>query len=354
MISISDRRKLTELILEAEKSGARLSAACQEAGISVRTLERWTQGEGVKADGRPDAKRPAPANRLTPEERKEVLDICHKPEYASLPPSQIVPRLADQGEYIASESTFYRILRDADEQHHRSRSRKPVKTTPPRSHVATGPNQVWSWDITWLAGPIRGMFFYLYVIMDVYSRKIVGWEVHAVEKADLAATLIQKAVMAEGCVLKPLVLHSDNGAPQKGFTMKAKLESLGIMASYSRPGVSNDNPYSEALFRTAKYRPEYPEKGFTGIEEARTWGNDFVKWYNHTHLHSAIQYVSPAQRHRQEDWQILENRTNVYLRAKDAHPERWSREIRNWDCVGEVRLNCPEKDQKSIGKKEAA
>jgi transposase InsO family protein len=231
------------------------------AGISVRTYQRWTKDGTVGSDHRPIAQRPEPANKLTAEERQRVLDICHQPEYASLPPGQIVPMLADQGKYIASESSFYRVLHEADEQHHRGRSRKPQSFTPPKGYRATGANQVWSWDITWLPAPIHGMFFYLYMIMDVYSRKVVAWEVHPMENAELAADLLHKAVLSERCVLNPPVLHADNGGPQKGFTMKAKLEALGVTPSYSRPRVSNDNPYSEALFRTFKYRPQYPVKG---------------------------------------------------------------------------------------------
>jgi transposase InsO family protein len=309
------------------------------ANISVRTYQRWTADADVKADGRPGAERPEPANKLTPRERREILDCCHRPGYASLPPAQIVVRLADQGKYLASESSFYRILHQADEQHHRGRSQKPCKPSPPKGYCATGPNQVWTWDITWLPASVRGLFFYLYMIVDVYSRKIVGWEIHCSENARLAAALIQKALLAEGCVLNPPVLHADNGGPQKGFTMRAKLESLGIMPSYSRPGVSNDNPYSEALFRTIKYRPAYPDKGFESVDAARQWCSAFVNWYNHEHRHSAIQYVTPAQRHTGEDRQILENRRKVYQQARDRHPERWSGKTRNWDHNDRVWLN---------------
>ena len=343
MISNPDRRKIIMLIESACKDGARLAQACQVVGICARTYQRWTTGIHVKNDARPTAWRPEPGNKLTKEERQNILDICHKPEYASLPPGQIVPRLADQGEYLASESSFYRVLREADEQHHRGRSKKPRKSFPPKGYCATGPNQVWTWDITWLPAPIRGMYFYLYMIVDIYSRKIVGWEVHSVENAELSATMIHKTVLSEGCILNPPVLHADNGGPQKGFTMKAKLESLGIKPSYSRPRVSNDNPYSEALFRTVKYCPTYPVKGFASIDDARQWTKTFVNWYNHEHLHSAIRFVTPVQRHTGEDREILENRSKVYLEAQKHRSERWSGGIRNWDYIDHVWLN-PEKD----------
>lgn len=348
MISTPDRRQTITLINEARHSGARLASACQMAGISARTYQRWNENGDVSPDRRPITKRPEPANKLTPEERQCVLDICHQPEYASLPPGQIVPRLADQGEYVASESTFYRVLHEADEQHHRGRSRKPHAFIPPQGYCATGANQVWSWDITWLPSPIRGMFFYLYMIMDVYSRKIVGWEVHPMESADLGASLLHKAVMSEGCLLAPPVLHADNGSPQKGFTMKAKLEALGVTPSYSRPRVSNDNPYSESLFRTFKYRPEYPVKGFNSIEAARQWVSHFVGWYNDEHFHSAIRYVTPSQRHKGEDIEILANRHRVYQKAKQRRHERWSGSTRNWEPITEVWLNCPKQAETDV------
>ena len=344
MISTADRRKTVTLINEAYQAGARLEPACQVVGISTRTYQRWIKRGTVQSDQRPTAKRPQPSNKLSSEERQQVLNICHQPEYASLPPCQIVPRLADEGTYIASEASIYRILHDADQQHHRGRSKKPKSFCPPEGYSATGPNQVWSWDITWLPSRIRGMFFYLYVIMDIYSRKIVGWEVNPAENADFAASLIHKAVLGEGCMLDPPVLHADNGSPQKGFTMKAKLENLGITPSYSRPRVSNDNPYSESLFRTCKYRPEYPTDGFKDIDAARQWVALFVDWYNDEHLHSAIRYVTPAQRHKGEDAKILAHRHQVYQEAKQRHRNRWSGPTRNWEPIKEVSLNCRESE----------
>ena len=176
--------------------------------------------------------------------------MCHSKEFASLPPSRIVPRLADQGRYIASESSFYRVLRAEGQQHHRGRAKPPVPRKPPTSYRAAGPCQVWTWDITRLPGPIAGMFFYLYLIVDIFSRKIVGSEVYGRESAEYASIVARRAVWAESCLTSPLVLHADNGSPMKGATLKVTLEHLGVTASYSRPRVSNDNPFSEALFRT--------------------------------------------------------------------------------------------------------
>jgi putative transposase len=341
MISAPDRRNAVELIEEARAGGARLGPACKALGITARTYQRWTCGSQIACDRRPDALRPEPKNKLSEEERECVLAICHKPEYASLPPGQIVPSLADKGVYIASEATFYRVLHAVGEQHHRGRSSKPRRSCPPKGYCASGPNQVWTWDITYLPTMVRGLFFYLYMILDVFSRKIVGWEVHHSENSFNAAVLIEKAVWSEGCILDPPVLHADNGSAQKGFTLRAKLEALGISSSYSRPRVSNDNPYSEALFRTIKYRPEYPAGGFDQREVARDWVKRFVYWYNHEHRHSAIRFVTPAQRHNGEDLQILEARRLVYEQAKIGRPERWSGNIRNWNYIAEVWLNPP-------------
>ena len=194
-----------------------------------------------------------------------------------------------------------------------------------------------------MPGPIRGGFFYLHLILDIYSRKIVGWEVQEREGAEPAAGLVRKAVWAEGCVARPLVLHADNGSPMKGATMKATLERLGVIASHSRPRVSDDNPFSEALFRTCKYRPDWPTSGFASKDDAQRWVAHFVAWYNHEHRHSAIRFVTPNARHTGQDRELLDRRTHLYTEARAANPARWSRQIRNWSPVGDVCLN-PERD----------
>lgn len=339
MISALDRRTCVELIQEAQASGARLSQACEVAGLSARTFQRWTQDGGVREDQRPVAVRPEPANRLSEAERQRILKVCHQPEHASLAPSQIVPRLADSGTYLASESTFYRVLRAAGEQLHRGRAQPARKVGPPRRHCAKAPNRVWSWDITWLRGPVNGLFYYLYLILDIYSRKIVGWEIHEREAAELSALVVHRAVLAEGAVGQLEVLHADNGSPQKGSTLLAKLEALGVAASYSRPSVSNDNAHAEAIFRTCKYRPSYPRGGFSDAQTARKWVAEFVAWYNQEHLHSGIRFVTPESRHRGADTEILAARKKVYEAARTARPERWSRATRNWTPCAAVWLN---------------
>lgn len=339
MTNTPDRQHILRLVQEACEAGARKETACAALGVSSRTLQRWRQSGADAADGRPGAVRPAPANKLSDAERERILDVCHTKEFEDLPPSQIVPRLADRGEYIASEASFYRTLHAANEQHHRGRARAPQRRKGPTSYCAHAPNEVWSWDITWLAGPILGQFFYLYLILDIFSRKIVGWEVHSQELAEHAASLVQRAVMAERCLGMPLVLHADNGSAMKASTLKATLERLGITPSHSRPRVSNDNPYSEAIFRTCKYRPSYPSHGFETIDEAREWVASFVTWYNEVHRHSGIRFVTPQERHLGQDAATMANRKKIYEAARARNPERWSGETRNWAVIEEVWLN---------------
>ena len=225
----------------------------------------------------------------------------------------------------------------------------------PDSYKATAPNQVWSWDITCLASSIRGAFYRLYMVEDVFSRKIVGWKVHEEESAEHAGVLIRKACLAEGIHEAGLVLHSDNGGPMKGATMLATLQRLGVVPSFSRPSVSDDNPYSESLFRTLKYTPAYPAKPFESLTAAREWVHRFVQWYNEEHRHSGIRYVTPGQRHRGEDMAILAARKRLYEAARQARPERWSGDMRNWTPVTEVWLNPPrELQQASSAEKKVA
>jgi len=343
MNALPERQVLVQMVSQAQRAGARLACACSEAGLSVRTYQRWVQGGAVRADGRPDAQRGEPAHKLTQAEREQVLAVCHEPRFADLPPSQIVPRLADEGIYLASESSFYRVLRAQGEQQQRGRAAKAVSNQPPR-HVATEPNSVWVWDITFLpCTEVVGQFFYLYAILDLWSRKIVAWEVHEYECGEWAAELVQKAAWREHLQRRPLILHADNGAAPTAYTLKAKLEALGIRPSHSRPGVSDDNAHMEAWFRTAKYRPGYPSKGFADIDAARAWVLKLVNWYNGEHLHSAIGFVTPSRRHEGDAPALLAHRTRVYEVARARNPRRWSRGVRHWDDPEHVWLNPPPK-----------
>ncbi|WP_439856513.1 IS3 family transposase [Pseudomonas yamanorum] len=340
---LPERYLLVGWLNEAIAAGARRAPACLEVGISLRTLQRWSLPEEMLADGRTTTVRPAPSNALSEFERQAIVALCNSKVYAHLPPSQIVPQLADEGRYVASEATFYRVLHAAGQQQHRSRAKRPHRHQAPTTYAATSANQVWSWDITYLPSPVRGKFYYLYLIEDIYSRKAVGWEVYDVESGEKAAVLLQRSVTQEKCWRQPLVLHSDNGAPMKSVTLLTKMYDLGITPSRVRPRVSNDNPYSESLFRTLKYCPQWPLGGFNSLDDARVWVRDFMTWYNTEHRHSRIRFVTPAQRHEGKDQEILARRDAIYGQARERRPERWSGETRNWKPVGTVYLN-PERE----------
>lgn len=327
------------LIETAVRAGARRGPACRLVGLSVRTVERWRTGRDADARQGPHHR---PANQLTAHERATILTVVTSAAYRELSPHQIVPQLADAGRYLASESTIYRILREERLLQHRGRAKAPMRR-PPRAHVATGPNQLWSWDITYLRTLVRGVFVYLYLMLDVWSRKVVGWAVHDVESAECAAALFLEICRTQRLDPAGIVLHADNGGPMKGATMVATLERLGVLASFSRPGVSDDNPFSEALFHTLKYCPAYPTQPFADLVAARTWVEAFVHWYNTQHLHSAIRFVTPADRHAGRDLALLLQRAAVYARARRRTPERWSGMIRDWTPIPTVRLN-PEHD----------
>jgi transposase InsO family protein len=318
-------------------------------GIDKRTFERWRKDPSGDQRRGPLSE---PANKLTEDERDEIIRIATSKEFMDKPPSQIVPALADQGKFVASESSFYKILKAAKLDTPRGRS-KPASRKKPKALIASAPNQVYSWDITYLKSEVLGMFFYLYFFMDIYSRKIVGYTVQAEQSAEHASDVIKAICDAERIQRDQLTLHSDNGGPMKGATMGAKLKQLGVIPSFSRPSVSDDNPYSESLFKTTKYCPQYPSKPFASLEAAAEWVEAFVAWYNEEHLHSGIRYVTPGSRHRGEDVAILEVRHAVYEAAKRKHPNRWSRQTRNWNHIGEVFLNCL-KGKSSSCKKVAA
>lgn len=198
MIGLEDRQALARDIHAAHTDGARLHLACETAGIDLRTLQRWKARDGLVAgDGRPQAIRPLPTHALSPAERTRVLSIANEPRFADVPPARIVPLLADEGTYVASESTFHRVLRDHDQSAHRGRAKAPNAARPPTTHIATGPRQVWCWDMTYLPANVQGQWFHLYLILDLYSRKIVGWEVHDTDHADHAAHLVRRTALAE-------------------------------------------------------------------------------------------------------------------------------------------------------------
>lgn len=331
------------LIAEAVAAGARQSAACQVAGISERTLQRWRK-DPKKDDGRLGPKT-EPANKLSERERREVIAICSEPRFCDLSPKQIVPILAEEGRYVASEATFQRVLREKGLNAHRGvkRAKQGTRASKPTALHATAPGQVWVWDITSLPTPVKGCFFYLYLVLDVWSRMIVSARVEAVERSDLSTKHILAAMETER-PSSSLALHQDNGSPMKG-TLKACLESLGVFMSYSRPGQCSDNAFAESCFGTMKTRPEYPDRPFESLEHAQAWVDRFVSWHNESHRHSSIGYVTPGQRHRGEAAAVQAKRIETYKAARRRRPERWAgRQSRSWNLPKLVVVN-PESQQ---------
>lgn len=335
MTPLNEQEKILGYIKESIQEGARKTKVCDFLQIPIRTVQRWeNKPEG---DKRPQAKHISPIS-LTEAEKDEIVEICSKDEYKDMNPNEIVPILAQNGKYIASESTFYRVLRERGLLKNRSNSKPGTPRNAPDELKATEPNQVWSWDITYLKTTINGIFFYLYFFMDVWSRKITGWTVEYKEDGKIASRKISEICKENKIKKDNTNLHSDNGPAMKSGTMLATLAHLGVVPSFSRARVSNDNAYSELLFKTLKYVPEYP-KQFNSIEDARKWVEKFVYWYNNEHHHSGIDYVTPEERHSGKDKKLLEKRKETYRKAKQANPKRWSGKIKNLDYKKEVILN---------------
>ena len=332
---------------EAAASGATRAASAEILDVNVRTLERWEKKSDVE-DARAGPVTPA-VHSLSEEEKRMIIEVSNSVPYRDLSPWKIVAKLADLGRYLASESSIYRILNAADLLKHRSKNR-PSERKRPKDLIARKPNCVWSWDITYMKSSIKGMYYYLYLTMDVFSRYIVGWIVEEAESAEHAARLITRACLEQSVVASSLTLHADNGGPMKGATMLSTLQKLKVVPSFSRPSVSDDNPYSESLFKTLKYRPSYPDGAFASLTEARTWVEKFVHWYNTEHLHSGIRFITPESKHLGLDREILKQRHDVYTKARLKNPLRWSGKTRNWSVIEEVRLN-PGKEKKSDDEK---
>ena len=338
MTSLAQRKTILSLIAEAQKAGATLKRACATIVLTKRTVQHWREHACVQADQR-TLTHNSPAHKLSAAERTNLLVVANAPGHGHLPPSQLVPTLADQGMYLASESTFYRVLDEANQLHHRRGERAATARARPRHIVTDGPNQCYSWDITYLPTTVRGQYFYLYMHVDIFSRKIVGWAVHEQESSEHASALLKAIYRVEKIQRDQLISHSDNGSPMKGSALLATFQKLGITKSRSRPACSDDNPYSEALFRTLKYRPDLPVKPFIDLVQASAWVEKLVHWYNHKHRHSAIGFVTPDQRHRGEDCALLRRRHELYALAKAKNPTRWSGRTRNWQRVQRVDLN---------------
>lgn len=332
-----------DLIQEAETSGARRSASCEVIGLDLRRLQRWEANP--EAGDQRQGPTSTPAHALTEQEKDMIIQVCNSVKFRDQSPWQIVAKLADSGEYLASESSIYRILKTRGLLNHRGRAKPKQKRECP-SLIANKPNEIWSWDITYLKSPVKGKYFYLYMIEDIFSRMIVGWSIEEVESAEHASRLINASCQAQGIIRGQLRLHSDNGGPMKGATMMATLQRLGVAPSFSRPSVSDDNPFSESLFRTLKYRPTFPDGAFAGLDEANEWVRRFVSWYNTEHLHSGIKFVTPQSRHDGRDQEVLDLRESVYQLARQNNPRRWTGKTRDWSRIELVSLT-PGKEPKA-------
>ena len=343
-----DREKALKLLEEGQKKGASASAIADFLGICVRSLRRWGHAwaaHGFSKDGRKGSRRHV-SHRLSHEERKRLIETINNQRFADLHPAQIVAILAEENDYVGSESTIYRIMRQEGLLNHRGRSRPPKGKRDAPVLEATGTYQVLAWDITLLPGAVKGQFYYLYMVMDVWSRRILGVEVHEQENGHLARAFFDRVCRDEGiCKSLATVLHSDNGAPMRSFTLAAKLSELGVTRSFSRPGVSNDNAFAESLFRTMKYHHSYPRKRFRDLLSVKTWVDGFVDWYNNEHRHSGIQYVTPNQRHYGEAEEICTRRQQTYEKAREMNPQRWSRHPRDWSQPRTVQINHPRSER---------
>jgi len=311
-----------ELIDEAIDAGARQFKACEVLAISTRTFARWKLGEGS-----PDRRKGAPKRvprKLSDAERDKIVCVACSDEYCDQNPYEIVASHLENGIYLGSPSTIYRVLRAQNLVHYRGEAHARHSSSRPPELKATGPDQVWSWDITYMKTGVSGIFLYAYMIIDVWSRSIVGWEVHEREDPELAADLFRRVAQRRN--VTGVRLHADNGNAMKAATMIMMFFNLGIIPSFSRPRVSDDNPYSESFFKTMKYSVRYPHH-FHGIEHARSWTADFVDWYNTEHRHSGIGYVTPQQRHEDRDLPIFEMRNRTLDSARKAHPERWGKRV---------------------------
>jgi putative transposase len=334
------------LVDEAVAAGARLSQACDVLHLPPRTVQRWReQGPDGGHDRRRGPNAPPP-NKLSEAERQRVLKLVNSEPFRDLSIKQIVPRLCDEGLYLASESTIYRILEQADQSAHRQPS-KPRQHVRPQQHIATGPSQLLCWDITYLPTTVRGQFFYLHLFLDVWSRKIVGWGVNDVQCGDFASKLLIAVCDDMEVDTDGVILHADNGKQMKGASMLSTMQWLGIVPSFSRPSVSDDNPFVEALFRTLKYRPGYASQRFGTVADAVEWVTRFVRWYNYDHRHSAIGFVTPHERHTGADVALLAHRRTVYAKAYGRRPERWTGNVRSWQRPSIVKLQ-PDREAVAI------
>jgi transposase InsO family protein len=296
--------------------------ACQAAGVPQATW--YARNRQSPRPPRPKAPRRAHPAALTPTERARVREVLNSARFVDAAPASVYYTLLDEGTYLASTATMYRILRQAGEV---GADRRRQATHPPRAIpelVASAPNIVWAWDITKLRGPAKGVWYHLYSIIDLHSRYVVGWMVAYRESAALARQLIASTVVRQGVTADRLTIHADRGASMTSKTVAQLLVDLGVVKSHSRPRVSNDNPHVEASFKTLKYCPAFPER-FGSIEDARVFCRGFYRWYNHDHYHSGIGFHHPADVHYGRAGAVRDRRAEVLNTAYAAKPERFVR-----------------------------
>ena len=301
---------------EALKEMVGTSVACRALNVPRSSLYRARKPKQAPSP------RPTPARGLKPEEKAAVRTVLNSEQFWDCAPREVYATLLDEGIYYCHWRTMYRILAEHDEVHERRNQRCHPASSRPELR-ATGPNQLWSWDITRLRGP-QGIYYYLYTIIDVFSRYLVGWMIALRESADLAQVLIAETCAEQGIEQDQLILHADRGSAMRSKSVAQLLIDLGVAKSHSRPHTPTDNAYSEAQFKTMKYRPDYPE-AFNGIEDARSWGRDFVQWYNHEHHHTGLGLMTPATVHYGQTEAVYEQRQQVLEAAYAAHPERFVR-----------------------------
>jgi putative transposase len=293
-----------------------VAQACGALGVPRSSLYRAGKRKEVPSP------RPTPPRALSPEEKAAVRAILNSDQFCDVAPREVYATLLDQGAYYCHWRTMYRVLEEHDEVHERRNQRRHPASS--KSELrATGPNQLWSWDITQLRGP-NGRYYYLYTIIDVFSRYIPGWMIADCESAELAERLIAETCAKQEIEPDQLVLHADRGSAMRSKTVAQLLIQLGIAKSHSRPYTPTDNPFSEAQFKTMKYRPDYPE-AFAGIKEARSWARSFIHWYNHEHHHTGLALMTPATVHYGQVDTVYQQRQQVLAAAYAAHPERFVR-----------------------------
>jgi putative transposase len=315
---------MCEIVTELGETIGR-KEACQQLGVPRCWYYRHTKAEfeplPLIAEVVEDKGKKVMPHQLSEQERAEVRDILNSPRFQDKSPRQVYATLLDEGRYYCHWRTMYRVLAEQEEVKERRRQSQHATRVKPEL-VARQPNQVWSWDITWLPTLVKGRFFYLYLILDMYSRYVVGWLIATTESSDLAEQFIAQTCHRHQIPMAQLTLHADRGAPMRSKAVTALLQDLNVTQSHSRPRTSNDNAYSEAQFKTLKYRPDYPGQ-FGTLEEARAWVSRFVNWYNQEHYHSGLSLLTPQMVHQGESQVVCQQRQQVLSAAYAIHPERF-------------------------------